>query len=73
MTNEKLFTPKISLNSNERIIMYLSDEDAQKVRFRGSWSAEVTDVTTQISYKVKGCQCSITKCMCDAYIVQSNI
>lgn len=70
MTFRKLCTPKISLKSEDRLKLFLNEVDAMKIR-RGRWTAEVTDIDTQVRYKLRGCACSLPHCMCDAYVVDT--
>ena len=69
MTNRKLCTPKVNLGSEDRLKLFLNEEDAKKIQNGFSWTADVTDIDTQIRYKLRGCACSLPRCMCDAYVV----
>ena len=72
MTTRQLCTPKVSLKSEERLKLYLNEADALKIR-RGRWTADVTDIDTQVRYKLRGCACSLPYCMCDAYVVDTYL
>jgi hypothetical protein len=69
MTNRILCTPKVNLNSEDRLRLFLNEADAKKIQRGFSWTADVTDIDTQIRYKLRGCACSLPSCMCDAYVV----
>jgi hypothetical protein len=65
-----LFTPRIGRDYNsERIEMRLSDEDIRKIERGHAWTAIVTDLETNQTWKVKGAACSAPNCYCDAVIV----
>lgn len=64
------FTPRISDSSDERLELYLSDQDRDKIKRGGDWSATVTDVGTGHKYEVKGAPCSLMGCHCDAVVVR---
>jgi len=67
---KQLFTPKINRHSDERLKLYLNEEDSRNTAGRGRWKATVTDIVTNIKYKVAGCSCGAPYCMCDAYVVE---
>lgn len=71
MNDRKLCTPKVSLKSDKRLQLYLNETDAKKVQRGWKWTAEVTDIDTQIRYKLRGCSCGAPHCMCDAYVVEA--
>ena len=70
MTYRKLCTPKVSLKSEQRLHLYLNEVDAAKIKRGWKWAAEVTDIDTQVRYKLQGCACNLPRCMCDAYVVK---
>jgi hypothetical protein len=70
MTYRQICTPKVSLKSNERLQLYLNEADAKKIGRGWEWTAEVTDIDTQVRYKLRGCSCGAPYCMCDAYVVE---
>lgn len=65
---ERIFTPRMSIESDKRYAMHLSDEDWSKIR-RGHWRATVTDTSNGRRYKVRGAPCSLSGCYCDAIVV----
>jgi hypothetical protein len=69
LRDERVFTPRISARSHDRLEMKLSDTDWSKVRGRGQWKAEVTDLNTGKRYKVRGADCG-GDCYCDAVVVK---
>ncbi len=68
LRDERVFTPRISARSHDRLEMKLSDTDWRKIR-RGRWKAEVTDLNTGKIYEVRGAACS-GDCYCDAVVVK---
>jgi hypothetical protein len=61
-----LFTPRKSRASGERYSMKLSPEDSAKTSRGEAWSAVVTDTQTGQQYNVRGIECSLPRCFCDA-------
>jgi len=73
MTIRKICTPKVSLKSAERLQFYINEADAKKIQRGWKWTAEVTDIDTQVRYKLRGCSCGAPYCMCDAYVVETYL
>lgn len=67
-----ILTPRINNRSPMRLRMEISNEDSIKVR-RGKWTANITDLNTKKKYIIRGAECSIKGCHCDAVIVQEII
>jgi hypothetical protein len=62
-----LFTPRMSVNSNERYKLQISDEDHAKIMRSQNWEAIVTDIETGVQYQARGVECSAgPRCFCDA-------
>jgi hypothetical protein len=59
---KNLFTPKTK--KGQRLRMSLSDEDIKKIERGHLWTAEVTDLLTNKSYKVKGAACNFPRRSC---------
>lgn len=67
------FTPRKAHNSDERLKMHLSPEDAAKIGRGRPWSAEVTDLDTKRRYSVKGAACGAdATCFCDAVVTYEH-
>ena len=69
------FFPRLSNSTSpkaKRIPMTLSNEQLQSVS-RGYWVMYLTDLVTGHTLKVKGAECSIEGCMCDAQIAKSSL
>ena len=64
-----LFTPRVSMNSHERLHMLLNKTDAAKIKRGWCWREIVTDQRTGKVYMVQGASCGIQSCFCDAIIV----
>jgi hypothetical protein len=73
MKGTSICTPKISDNSDERIKLLISNEDALKIKRGKPWKATVTDLITGIEYPLKGCACSMPHCYCDAVVVNKKL
>jgi len=63
------FTPRQS-DSDERMELDLSEEDHAKTSRGQEWEAQVTDRKTGRSYVVRGADCGLPGCWCDAEIVR---
>jgi hypothetical protein len=62
-----LFTPRISVSSNERYKLQISHEDHAKIMRGQNWEAIVTDIETGVQYQARGAECSAgPRCFCDA-------
>ncbi len=62
-----LFTPRMSVTSNERYKLQISDEDHAKPMRGQTWEAIVTDIETGVQYQARGAECSAgPRCFCDA-------
>lgn len=76
MDDDRIFTPRENIRSEERITMKLSQDDydkVDKVSFQRDppWEVEVTDLMTGRTWKVRGAECAAgPHCFCDAVIVR---
>ena len=73
MKGTSICTPKTSANSDERIKLLISNEDALKMTRGQPWKATVTDLITGIEYPLQGCACSLPHCYCDAVVVNKKL
>lgn len=72
-TQRRFFTPRKAHDSDERLKMHLSPEDAVKIGRGRPWSAEVTDLDTGRRYSVKGAACGAdASCFCDAIVTYTH-
>jgi hypothetical protein len=70
MPDQRLFTPRLSSATLERVNMMLSEEDHALTDHRGTaWTAIITDQLTNKIYLVEGAECGSPGCCCDAVIV----
>lgn len=70
---DRVFTPRVSSKSDERLRMSISDADYLKIERGRSWRAEVTDLNTGKRYLVRGAACGLPGCCCDAAIVKQQL
>ncbi len=61
-----IFTP-VMKSSGVRAEMNLSHDDMMKIQRGCHWKAIVTDLETEIKYKVWQKSCGLPHCLCDAY------
>ena len=73
MKGTNICTPKISDNSDERIVLLISDADSLKMKRGMKWKATVTDLVTGIEYPLQGCACILPHCYCDAVVVDKKL
>lgn len=69
------FFPRVSNSTRpnvKRVSMTLSDKELRDIP-RGYWVKEVTDLATGFTVTVKGAECSLEGCMCDAQIANSSL
>jgi hypothetical protein len=69
MTGRNIFTPYPDDITEERIIMFISDEDRARTSRGHEWSCVVTDIDSGQHYLVKGASCGEPSCFCAAEIV----
>jgi hypothetical protein len=74
LSTRHLVTPLIHCDAsdNERKRFYVSSADRAKMGRGHWWEADLTDLDTDQTYHLVGCECSIPGCFCDAYI-DSNV
>ena len=62
-----LFTPRMSVTSNERYKLQISGDDHAKIMRGQNWEAIVTDIETGVQYRAHGAECGVgPECFCDA-------
>ena len=66
-----IFTPRLSLFTEDRARMQLNLADIAKIKRSARWSAVVTDRETGKRYRVKGASCGLRYCFCDAVITRT--
>lgn len=62
-------TPRITMQSDERLSLSLNRNDAAKIKRGGKWNEIVTDEITGKRYHLAGMVCGLPGCFCDAFVV----
>ena len=65
------FTPKDS--TGRRLNLMISTEDRKKFKHTPGWTATITDLLSGRVYEIKGVNCGLPECFCDAQIVREIV